>query len=748
MTDMDRQLSLSDNIRYVKGVGPKRALFFQDLGISTVQELLNHFPFRIQDFSQVVTLDKVRPGDEVTVMGRVFSVNFVKSLRGAALRVGITDGRGSIFLVWYNMPFMYRNFRKGQYLLASGRVEWRRDSLEMAHPIWKPATSGAFESPPENEATTRETLGLQGASFQGPGANGPIIPVYHGTSTLPSSKIQSIVQETLRLYGGLIEDDIPRLVREKYGLLPVPKAYRELHIPGSSSSWETARKTLAFREVLYLQIALLLMKKENQDVRNALVFRDFSLADRFISSLPFSLTRGQEHAIKEIQKDLSSGRVMNRLLQGDVGSGKTVVAMWALFACASNGYQGALLVPTEVLARQHMRTFQRLAPDLARIGFLSGSSSPKERKACLDGLVSGEVQILVGTHAILEPVLQWQRLGLIVTDEQHRFGVHQRLNLQERSLKKDQGREQDSLRPIPHVLVMSATPIPRSLALTFYGDLDITVIDSMPPGRKPVKTVVLDTARRQVAYKAVRDEVASGRQAYIVCPLIKEGKTGRKAVEGVYRELSDEYLRGLKIGLIHGDMSKDSIDEEMSRFVRGETQVLVSTTVIEVGVDVENATCMVVEDADSFGLATLHQLRGRVGRGKDDSYCFLISSDGKNKRLAALEKIQDGFSVAELDLSQRGPGEFFGKRQHGVAEIDFEDLGLTVDTILAARDAAAEVLRALESSGAIESSLDSESIAGSLPNTKTLRDTRDEYEQLIKNVKSKFGNLFLKSFSR
>ncbi len=380
---------------------------------------------------------------------------------------------------------------------------------------------------------------------------------------------------------------------------------------------------------------------------------------------------------------------MNRLLQGDVGSGKTVVAMWGLLSAVENGWQGALMAPTEVLATQHYKTFRDLLGDRARIGFLSGSVRKSERESTLEELESGEIDILIGTHALLSPEVRWRSLGFVVTDEQHRFGVKERLKLS------------SGHTILPHMLVVSATPIPRSLALTLYGDLDVSVMDSMPEGRSPVATRCLNRSGREMAYRTLLEELSRGRQAFVVCPLITEGKTDRKAASMVKKELEEGYLKGKTIGLIHGSLSKNEINDTMAGFAAGKIQVLVATTVVEVGIDIPNATAMVVEDADSFGLATLHQLRGRVGRGKHPSVCFLIASTESGfKRLKALEKINDGFEVAEMDLRERGPGQFFGTAQHGVSDTKLAELGLSLDVIARAREEAREMLSLVEKGAA------------------------------------------------
>jgi ATP-dependent DNA helicase RecG len=686
--------SLTDPVRYVKGVGPRKALLFEQLGVRTAWDLLNHFPFRVEDFSRFVPMDEVRPGDEVTVRGRVIRHSFVGSRRGGALRVALSDGRGLIHLVWYNMPYMYRSFPAGEPVLASGRAEWRRGGLEMAHPVWQIA--------PE--------------STRGEIERGPVIPVYHSTAGLTSQAIHRIIREALKTYGKIVRPSVPEALLERRGYVSEGQAYADIHEPASAVTWQAARRTMAFREMLYLQIALLAMRREAQENPGPGAFRDFRMPDEFLRGLPFSPTSAQERAVADIRADTSGGKAMNRLLQGDVGSGKTVVAMFALFAGVANGFQGAFLAPTEILADQHRSTFINLSKNMVRMGFISGGTSAADRKNILAGLAEGEIDVLIGTHAMLEPDVRWKRLGVVVTDEQHRFGVRQRLKLP------------GSARLTPHVLVMSATPIPRSLALTLYGDLDISVIDVMPPGRKPARTVVLDGRGRQSAYGKVREEVAAGHQAYVVCPLIREGETGRKAAELVLEELREGYLRGLNLGLIHGDLPRKAVDETMSAFLRKEIQVLVSTTVIEVGIDVANATVMVIEDADSFGLATLHQLRGRVGRGQDQSFCYLVSSGGTETgqdRLKVMETLSDGFAVAEADLEQRGPGQFFGTQQHGLPEIKVGNLQLSLEVVSEAREEARNVLASLDSPS---------------PDPGLVR--------LLNSVKARFGDLFSYGRSR
>lgn len=686
--------TLQDSARYIKGVGPKKAELLRELGVHTAWDLLNHFPFRIDDFSRFMAIDLVRPGDDVTVQGRVMSSSIVGSQRGQALRVVISDGRGVLKLVWYNMPYMYRNFAPGGHLLASGTAEWRRGGLEMAHPVW-------------------QVLLPQGREGE---VRGPVIPVYHSTAGLTSQSISKIIKEALPKYLPLIRPSLPEEMLQKHNCAGEGQAYKDIHDPPSAEAWHAARRAMAFREMLYLQIALLSMRDEALKAPGPPAFTDLGLPETFRLSLPFSLTSAQEKAVADVRSDLRGGCAMNRLLQGDVGSGKTVVAVYALLAGVANGFQGAFLAPTEILAEQHRETFRNLCQNMVRVGFLSGSTGAAEKRRILDDLASGGIDVLIGTHAILEADVQWRRLGVVVTDEQHRFGVKQRLALT------------GCAGVTPHVLVMSATPIPRSLALTLYGDLDVSVIDVMPPGRIPARTLVLDGRGRQTAYRKVREEVAAGRQAYVVCPLIREGVTGRKAAEIVRKELQEGYLRGIAVGLIHGDLPRKEVLASMEAFSRQEIQVLVSTTVIEVGIDVPNASVMVIEDADSFGLATLHQLRGRIGRGKDQSYCYLIASEGTEsgkERLKVMEALSDGFAIAEADLEQRGPGQFFGTQQHGLPEVRVSDLQLTLQVVSSAREEAKAVLAEVSSP-----------------------DPDPALINLVSSVKARFGDLFSHGRSR
>lgn len=715
---MKSGMTLDDEIRYLKGVGPARAQRFAALSIHTVRDLLEHYPFRVDDYSKLRPIQEVVPGEDVTVTGRVVGVSRIQSMRGPAVRVEISDGTGVLYLVFYHMPYIASSFRRGSVVMASGKAAWRRESVEIAHPVWQIV--------PDKALSIRK---------------GPVLPVYHLTQGLTSSTVRQAVKTALEKYGPLIKGVLPEEIRKKYNLMPEPDALFQIHFPESVETWQAARRTLAFREILLFQLALFLMRQGLKEDGAGPRFRTFTRAQEFLSRLPFSLTKAQERVIGEISRDLSGGKAMNRLLQGDVGSGKTVVAAYCLVAAAENGFQGAFLVPTEVLAQQHYRNLKRLLDGMATVELLTGSTKPKERCDILGRLERGEVNILLGTHALLEPGVRWKNLGLVVTDEQHRFGVRQRITIQEKAQLGQGDRDQDGgqndgqcgsqgggqgNRLIPHVLVMSATPIPRSLALTLYGDLDISIIDELPPGRKRVKTVALHPSERRRAYDEVRRRVGRGEQAYVVCPVIDEGESGRASAVKTWEELRKSYLRGLSVGLVHGDLSSREKESVMNDFVAGKIEVLVSTTVIEVGVDVPNATVMVIEDADSFGLATLHQLRGRVGRGAEESICFLVASPRSKRayeRLSVMCTTYDGLKLAELDLAERGPGQFFGTRQHGLPDINVADLGIDVELIARAREEA-------------------EALVDKLPEGGT------DISGLLAEVKRKYGHVVLAGRSR
>ncbi|MGE0059847.1 MAG: ATP-dependent DNA helicase RecG, partial [Dehalococcoidia bacterium] len=507
-----------------------------------------------------------------------------------------------------------------------------------------------------------------------------LVPVYPLTAGLSQRILRRAVKEAVDSYVGAIEETLPAELRQRHGLVGLQTALRQLHYPDSAEKYELARRRLAFEELLCVQLAVMERRLAWESGRAA-VFKVGDALDRYIASLPFALTGAQRRVMSEIIADIESSRPMARLLQGDVGSGKTAVAAAALVIGCANGYQGALMAPTEILAEQHYRTISRLLQNIEvdgrklRVELLVGSLTAATKRGLAEAVASGEIDVLVGTHALIQDAVSFKRLGIAVVDEQHRFGVMQRQALRERALNGDT--------ETPHLLVMSATPIPRTLALTFFGDLDVSVIDEMPPGRKPIETTWIAPDRRSSAYGFVREEINKGRQVFVVCPLIEESEAiqSRSATQE-YERLSREIFPELRLGLLHGRMSSADKDLVLAAFRDHRLDILVATTVIEVGIDIPNASVMVIEGADRFGLAQMHQLRGRVGRGAEQSYCLLLSDDPSwqaQERLKLLETVNDGFALAEADLRLRGPGDYFGTRQSGLPEMqaaDFSDAGM------------------------------------------------------------------------
>ncbi len=628
----------------VPTIGPRRASTLARLGIHTLEDLLYHFPRRYDDYSQCKPIRQLRYGEQVTVVGTVEGVG-VRKLRGGKLQVTeavISDSSGKLRVTWFNQPWIADRLRRGMPVALAGKIDQYLGRLVLNNPEWEPLSK-------EQLSTKR------------------IVPVYPLTAKITQRWMRRLLHEVVAQWAGRAPDPLPTWLRERAGLLPLPVALRQIHFPDSWDDLRQAQRRLAFDELFVLQLGMV-RQREAWRQRQA---RPFPVEEPWLEArlegLPFALTAAQRRALEDIRRDLASGRPMNRLLQGDVGSGKTVVAALAMAMVTHHGAQAALMAPTALLAEQHYRSLQRLlpqtTPDIApeHIGLLTGSTPAAQRRTTLEGLAAGRIKILVGTHALLEDPVQFADLQLAVIDEQHRFGVRQRARLRAKG-------EQT------HILVMTATPIPRSLALTIYGDLDISVMDEMPVGRKPVLTYLLMPRERERAYRLIRREVAAGHQAFIIYPLISESEalqTTPAAVEA-HRRLQSEVFPDLKVGLLHGKMKPDEKEATMARFRDGEFHVLVSTAVVEVGVDIPNATVMLIEGANRFGLAQLHQFRGRVGRGGQQAYCLLIpeteNAARENERLRALVETTDGFVLAEKDLQQRGPGEFFGTRQAGFDE--------------------------------------------------------------------------------
>ena len=641
----------------LKNVGPKRAALYEKLGIETVSDLLTFYPRSYQDFTSPKMAAECRDGEPAVIEGKI-----LRKLPPAYIRKGmvlykltVTDGMQNFTVTIFNNEYAYYGVHLGETYIFAGK--------------W-------------NRLGNAGNLAMQ--NYLSPGEAATLRPVYPLTEGLSSKMVQTNVQDAIaRALPGL-PDPIPDSVRAEYGLIGFQQAVQEIHFPESREQMETARDRLAFEELLRLTLALKFLKGRGREKTRVRVQRPD--LKPFVKSLPFPLTGAQKRVIAEILRDMASPYPMNRLLQGDVGSGKTLVAAAVSYAAIQKGYQAALMAPTEILAAQHEKTLRKfLEPMGVKVGLLTGSLSPKQKTAMREAIERGEIQMVAGTHALVQEATAFHRLGLVITDEQHRFGVHQRQMLGE---KGDH----------PHVLVMSATPIPRTLALIVYGDLDISVIDELPAGRQPIETFSVHSDKRERALLYIRAHLDRGEQGYIVCPLIDKSDAVSAAAATAYRdELAEGIFKGYTVGLLHGRMKPDEKEAVMADFAAGKVQLLVATTVVEVGVDVPNATIILIENAERFGLSQLHQLRGRVGRGDKKSTCILLSdNDGEDnrRRLKVMKETCDGFVIAKEDLKLRGAGDFFGYRQHGMPSLGLADLLEDTALFAKAQAAAAEILQA------------------------------------------------------
>jgi ATP-dependent DNA helicase RecG len=630
-------------LQYVKGVGPHRAALFQRLGLETVGDALNRFPRHYEDRRQFVPFRNLRAGQPQATTGTVSQVVPPPRGRGRVpLKVVFRDASGFLVGLWFNQPYLAQVFKRGQRVVLFGRAlagERGSPALEMRQP--------EFEIIEDDEDSSLHM--------------GRIVPVYALTEGLAQRGVRSLLYRIVEEAAGLLPEFLPEALRRRRRLPAATDAYRAIHFPESLEAAEDARRRFVFEDFLLLQLGLAIRRQREARQPGHAIDPPGDLVARLCTSLPFELTRAQRRVWEEIRADLARAVPMNRLLQGDVGSGKTVVALMALLTAVEAGYQGVLMAPTEILAEQHLATVQTLLGALGvPVVLLTAGQKGRDREAALRAADSGEAPIVVGTHALIQESARFHRLGLVVVDEQHRFGVLQRASLRAKGQH-------------PDVLVMTATPIPRTLALTLYGDLDVSVIDELPPGRQAITTQWRTEARRSQIYDFIRRELVAGRQAYIVCPLVEETEASDlRAATAMARRLQAEVFPTHQVGLIHGRMGLEAKDAVMRGFKAGEIQVLVATTVIEVGIDVPNAAVMLIEHAERFGLAQLHQLRGRVGRGPARSYCVLLASglptEEARRRLEAMCETQDGFRIAEVDLEIRGPGDFFGTRQAGLPE--------------------------------------------------------------------------------
>lgn len=649
-------MKLDTDIKYLKGVGERRAAMLSRLGVSDVNALVRLYPHVYEDWSRIKSINEAQIGEICCIKGIVGSPvrkNLIR--KGLTLyKTEITDGSGIMGITIFNSRFAAEKLTEGDEFLFFGRVGGNLYRKEMNSPEIEPA---------------------EGADR--------IRPIYPQTHGLNSKIIEKLVRTALTECRDELVDPIPLWLREKYCLMNLPDSLWNIHFPKSPDYLEEARRRLIFEELLILQLGLEKMRSQTQNNAGAIIERDFS--DEYFSHLPFSPTGAQRRAVKEAMRDMMSGRQMNRLLQGDVGSGKTAVAAALVYSAAKNSMQSALMAPTEVLAEQHYKTFLRLFEGCGiNVELLTGSDTAAQKRRKKEALKAGKIDLLIGTHAIIQSDVEFKFLALVITDEQHRFGVEQRNALGEKGEN-------------PHLYVMSATPIPRTLALIIYGELDISILDELPPGRQKIETYAVTSELRQRAYNYVKKHLDAGRQGYIICPLVDEGESDTELASAVKYadELQRGDFRGYTVGLMHGKMKSADKKKVMESFSNGETQLLVSTTVIEVGVDVPNAVIMVIENAERFGLSQLHQLRGRIGRGQYKSTCILIT-DAKNdtaqRRMKVMETTTDGFKIADEDLKLRGPGEFFGSRQHGLPEMKIADMLEDRSTLEETQRAAKEIM--------------------------------------------------------
>lgn len=633
------------DIKYLQGVGPQRAeLLNKELNVSSLHDLLYYFPYKYVDRSRLYYVHEIDGNmPYIQLKGQILSFETIGEGRNRRLVAHFSDGTGVVDLVWFQgIKYLLGRYKVHEEYIVFGKPTVFNGRINVAHPDIDPAKDLILS-----------TMGLQ--------------PYYNTTekmkrSGLNSHAMEKLVKNAFALLTGELPETLSPGIVDKHGLLSLDEAIRNIHFPQTPDKLRKAQYRLKFEELFYIQLNILRYSKDRQQKFRGLYFEKVGeIFNTFYSqNLPFQLTNAQKRVIKEIRKDMGSGRQMNRLLQGDVGSGKTLVALMSMLISLDNGYQACLMAPTEILASQHYETVCQLLFGMdVRVELLTGSVKGKKREQILRDLVTGEVKILIGTHAVLEDTVNFSSLGMVVIDEQHRFGVAQRARLWSKNTTP------------PHVLVMTATPIPRTLAMTLYGDLDVSVIDELPPGRKPIQTIHQFDNRRASLYAGIRKQINEGRQVYIVYPLIKESeKIDIKNLEEGYAHVCDEFPE-CKVSKVHGQMKPADKDAEMQRFVTGETQIMVATTVIEVGVNVPNASVMVIENAERFGLSQLHQLRGRVGRGADQSYCILVTSyklsEDTRRRLEIMVQTNDGFEIAEADLKLRGPGDLEGTQQSGIA---------------------------------------------------------------------------------
>ena len=642
---------IESDIQFLKGVGPHRALKLQRLNIFTVEDLLNYFPVKYEDRRTVTNICKIQEQGKYLIKVRLFEKpKYSKiKMRRTMIKAICKDDTGFITLTFFNQDFLMDKLIVGESYYVFGSIKIAFGKLEATNP--------------EVEFTDKDWKAMK------------ITPVYSLTYGLTNNEITKLIRTALDTYYDEIHNILPEYIIAKYGLVSRKIALKNLHFPSDNKKYSLAKRTIAFEKLLIMQLGLFNIKNNLTNELNQIKINSVKLAEKLLKSIPYNLTSAQLKVIEEIKEDLKSGKTMNRLVQGDVGSGKTVVAVYAMLMAADSGYQSSMMAPTEILALQHYETIKEylsISNINVTVAVLTGSAKIKEKEKILNKLKIGEIDILVGTHALIEDNVEFKNIGLVVTDEQHRFGVRQRAKLSNKGNN-------------PHILIMTATPIPRTLALMIYGDLDISLIDEIPPGRQKVITNVIGEEDKIKTYDFIKNQVDNGRQAYIVAPLVDESENlNLNSATEIFNELKSSYFSGYKLGLLHGKMNNSEKEEVINKFYKGKINVLISTTVIEVGVNVPNAVVMLILNAERFGLAQLHQLRGRVGRGKHQSYCILANESKSKKskdRMNILKKTNNGFIIAEEDLKIRGPGDFFGVRQHGLSKFEIQNIVNNVETV-------------------------------------------------------------------
>lgn len=647
-------INLNSDIKYIKGVGEKRAELFNKLGIFDVRGLVTFYPRNYQDWSKEMTVEQCANGENACI-----KATLITSVKEHLIRKGLTlykcnftDGKTVIHVTIFNNKYLAKSLKEYEDYVLFGKLE-------------KNLTSANMSSPKIEKA--EQNIGIH--------------PIYRATEKLNSKAISKVINTALKSLPPF-EETLDEKIRLKYNLVSLDFAIRQIHFPESFENLQKAKHRLVFEELLTLQLGLLKLKSKKKKETSLKITKDYT--DEFYNLLPFTPTGAQRRAINDCVNDMFGNFPMNRLVQGDVGSGKTAVAAGVIYTAIKNGFQCAMMAPTEILATQHFETLSKILNDTnIKIELLTGSTPAKEKREIKRMLIDGEVQLAIGTHALIQNDVEFKDLGLVITDEQHRFGVNQRANL---AMKGND----------VHTLVMSATPIPRTLALMIYGDLDISILNELPPGRQEIRTDVVNSSYHQRIYNFVKKAIDRGEQAYIVCPLVEDSESDLISATQYAENLSKTAFRGYNIGLLHGKMKAKEKDKVMSAFSQGDIKILVSTTVIEVGVDVPDATIMVIENAERFGLSQLHQLRGRVGRGSAKSFCILVSdskSENSKERLAIMKKYSDGFKIADEDLKQRGPGDFFGNRQHGLPDLKIADMLSDMETLKLCRECADEILK-------------------------------------------------------